>query len=263
MPSVCDRPTRPCPLSSRAWHHVAVGRGVSKAIAVAASPRQEFASGVRCALVDMAYSELPGDVEIVENDEGRFGPRSSEREVPSGVRQATPELACLVCLTYLNVWAAMARAGAALGGTSRYPPSRYTRAQYERACAELGVVRLPDSVCESLERKRFEAPKHDAETIVISQLAMNRRAGIEDERRLQCRAFEEDLNHLPWFRGLSREQYEQTCTWIGAEPAEEEQITELKVECFQQEELDGMADLPLILAKWRETGRMHERREGA
>jgi hypothetical protein len=33
------------------------------------------------------------------------------------------------------------------------------------------------------------------------------------------------------------------------------------VECFQQEKTGTTADLPLILAKWRDTGRHYERRE--
>jgi len=48
---------------------------------------------------------------------------------------------------------------------------------------------------------------------------------------------------------------------IGTEPAAEAQISSLKVECFQQEETRGRADLPLMLAKWRDTGRYHEGRE--
>ncbi|MCO6007453.1 hypothetical protein NE236_20965 [Actinoallomurus purpureus] len=212
--------------------------------------------------MDMAYSELPDDVEIVENAQGRFEPRSAERDVRIGVPKTTPEAARVACLTYLNVRAAMDRVGAAVRGTSAYPPTHYTREQYERACDELGLIRLPDSVCQSLGDVRFEPPEHDAETIIIGSLAQRRRSGLLAEERRQRRDFEKDLVRLPGFysHGLTREQYEKTCMWIGADPAPERRITALKAACYEQEEVGDMVDLPLILAKWRATGKYKERR---
>jgi hypothetical protein len=59
---------------------------------------------------------------------------------------------------------------------------------------------------------------------------------------------------MPGFRGLSRDRYEALYDLVGTEPVAEDQITSLKVECFQQEETRGTAEVPLILAKWRDTG---------
>ncbi|GAA4639690.1 hypothetical protein GCM10023196_102320 [Actinoallomurus vinaceus] len=215
--------------------------------------------------MDMAYSELPDDVEIVANEQGRFEPRSAERDVRIGVPRTTPESARVACLTYLNVRAAMDRAGAALRGAGTYPPSQYTREQYERACDELGLMRLPDSVCRSSGDVRFEPPEHDAETIVIGSLAQRRRWGLLAEERRQRQDFEKDLVRLPGFysHGLTREQYEKACAWIGADPAPERRITALKAACYEQEEIGDMVELPLILAKWRATGMYKERRESA
>ena len=212
----------------------------------------------------MTFSELPDDVVIVQNDGGQYEAKSSERSVPR-MRWATEESARLECLTYLNAWAAIEHVSALLRDTKPYRAGRYSREQYERACAELGVMRLPDSVCKSLAAGRFDASEHDAETIVIGLLATDRRAGMLAEERQQRKDFEADLGHLSGFRsrGLSREQYEKTCAWIDTEPAAEEQITDLKVKCFQQEEIADLVDLPLILAKWRATGQHHERQAGA
>jgi hypothetical protein len=210
--------------------------------------------------MDTAYSELPGDVEIVKNEHGRFEARSSERDVRM-FSQPTGELARVACLTYLNARAVLERVGESVRDEGRVATTRYTREQYERACEVAGVLPLPDTACEELEHKHFEAPRHDAETVVIGSLAMYRRAGMDAEVRRQGELFEKKLNQLPGFRGLSREQYERVCMWIGAEPAAEEKISELKVQCFQQEETQGRgaAKLPLVLAKWRDTARFHER----
>lgn len=210
----------------------------------------------------MAYSELPDDVEIAENERGQFEARSSERDVRSGPAQATAELAQVACLTFLNVRAAFERLDAAIRGNSRFAP-RYemTREQYERACDVLGAVRLPDSVCATLRNKRFEPPEHDAETIVTCGLATRRSWGLLAEERQLRQVFEKDLVRLPGFfsSGLSREQYEKTCAWVGAEPVPDDQVNDLKVKCFEQEEIADLVDLPLVLAKWRFTGMMKER----
>jgi hypothetical protein len=204
--------------------------------------------------VDLAYSALPDDVEIVENERGQFETRSSDRDVRIARPQPTPELTRVACLTYLNVRAVMERIDVDLG---------MTREQYERACDLVGVMRLPDVVCATMRKKRFEAPEHDAETIVTCELAKRRSSGIFAEDRRQRRDFAADLELLPGFsvRGLSREQYEKTCAWIGADPAPDDQIEDLKVEYYRQEEIADLVDLPLVLANWRFTGMVKERRE--
>lgn len=212
--------------------------------------------------MQLPYAELPGDVEISEDDKGGFkARRSSEPDRHLGFPQPTPELAREVALTHLNAYALLERVEDCLRGPDGRAPTYLTREQYERACAEVDVIRIPDSACRRLEYGRFEAPRYDAETIVTGSLARRRCFGILDDERRQYRDFEHDLDHRPWFRGLSRSQYETMCDLIGTEPAAEAQITSLKVDCFQQEETQGKADLPLMLAKWRDTGRAHESRE--
>lgn len=210
----------------------------------------------------LPYAELPGDIEISEDDKGGFkARRSSEPDRHLGFAQPTPELAREVALTNLNAYALLKRADDCINGPDGRAPMQLTREQYERACAEIDAMRIPDAGCRRLEYRSFEAPRYDAETIVTGSLARRRCFGILDDERRQYRDFGHDLNHRPWFRGLSRSQYETMCDLIGTEPAEEAQITPLKVDCFQQEETQGKADLPLMLAKWRDTGRAHESRE--
>jgi hypothetical protein len=64
-----------------------------------ASPRQRLVAAVRYVLVDMAYSELPDDVEI---EQGMFEARSSDRGSQVGRPQPTPELARVACLSGLS-----------------------------------------------------------------------------------------------------------------------------------------------------------------
>lgn len=212
--------------------------------------------------MQLPYAELPGDIEISEDDKGGFkARRSSEPDRHLGFPQPTPELAREVALTTLNAYTLLKRADDCLRDPHGRTPTHLTREQYERACAEVDAIRIPDAGCRRLEYKSFEAPRYDAETIVTGSLARRRCFGILADERRQYQDFGHDLGHQPWFRGLSRSQYETMCDLIGAEPAAEEQITSLKVECFQQEETQGKADLPLMLAKWRDTGRAYESRE--
>lgn len=212
--------------------------------------------------MQLPYAELPGDLEISEDGKGGFKVRrSSEPDRHLGFSQPTPEQAREVALTHLNAYALLQRADDCLRGPDGRVPGHLSREQYERACAEVDVIRIPDSGCRWLEYESFEPPRYDAETIVTGSLARRRCFGILDDERRQYRDFGHDLRHRPWFRGLSRSQYETMCALIGVEPAEEAQITSLKVDCFQQEETRGKADLPLMLAKWRDTGRAHESRE--
>jgi hypothetical protein len=214
--------------------------------------------------MDLPYRELPSDIEIVENAQGRFEAKSrTEPAERFGWSQPTPELARTACLTSFNVRAAMDRAYDSVREADTRGPAGFTQEQYERACAEVGVLRLPDSVCLSLERRSFEAPDYDAETIVTARLAEARGSAIRAEERRQRKEFERDLNALPGFRGLSRDRYEALCDLVGTEPGAEDQISALKVECSQQEETRGTAEVPLILAKWRDTGRYYERRDGS
>ncbi|GLY82009.1 hypothetical protein [Actinoallomurus iriomotensis] len=213
--------------------------------------------------VDLPYRELPDDIEIVENAQGRFEAKSrTEPTARFGWSQPTPELARTAYLTTLNVRAAMDRARDSMREADTGGPAGFTRERYERACAEVGILRLPDSVCLSLERRSFEAPDYDAETIVTARLADARGSAIRAEERRQHKEFERDLNAMPGFRGLSRDRYEALCDLVGTEPAAEDQITSLKVQCFQQEEVRGVVEVPLILAKWRDTGQYYERRDG-
>lgn len=206
----------------------------------------------------LPYRDLPDDVEISE-DNGRFeARRASEPDMHLGFPQPTPEPAREVGLAYLNTNTLLKRADDCMRGPDGWAPRHLTREQYERACAEVDVIRLPDSACRRLEYKGFQPPRYDAETIVTGSLAARRCFGILDEERRQYRDFGHDLDRRPWFNGLSRSQYETMCDLIGAEPAAEAQITSLKVDCFQQEETRGRADLPLMLAKWRDTGRCRE-----
>ncbi|GAA4483693.1 hypothetical protein GCM10023191_005720 [Actinoallomurus oryzae] len=214
--------------------------------------------------MDLPYRELPDDIEIVENAQGRFkAKRPTEPAERFGWAQPTPELARTACLTTLNVRAAMDRARDSVREADTRGPAGFTRERYERACAEVGVLRLPDNVCLSLEYRSFQAPDYDAETIVTTRLADERGAAIRAEERRQRKEFERDLKAMPGFRGLSRARYEALCDLVGTEPAAEDQISSLKVECFQQEETRGTAEVPLILAKWRDTGRYYERRDGS
>ncbi|MEV5754224.1 hypothetical protein AB0L00_40965 [Actinoallomurus sp. NPDC052308] len=124
--------------------------------------------------MDLAYDELPADVEIVENAQGALRRRArSETSGWGSVPGTTPELARVACLTYFYVRVAMDRVGAAL--------------------------------------PRFEPPDHDAETIVMGSLAERRRSGLLVEERRQRQDFEKDLVRLPGFysHGLTREQYER------------------------------------------------------
>jgi hypothetical protein len=208
--------------------------------------------------VDLPNSELPEDVEIIENDQGRFeARRRSEPSARFSFSQPTPELARLACLTNLNARAALDRVKIRLAGTDVHA---MTREQYEHACAEVGVIRLPDSVCASLESKSFDPPKYDTKMIVTGSLARYRGTAILAAERRQHQDFALDLPKTT-LHGLSRERYDMLCDLIGAEPAAEERINSLKVECFQQEKTGATADLPLILAKWRDTGRHNEQRE--
>lgn len=214
--------------------------------------------------MDLPYRELPDHIEIIENAQGRFEAKSrTEPTRRFGWSQPSPELARTVCLTTLNVRAAMDRARDSVREAGTGGPAGFTRERYELACAEVGVLRLPDSVCLSLERRSFEAPDYDAETIVTMRLADARGSTIRAEEHRQRKEFERDLNAMPGFRGLSRDRYEALCDLVGTEPAGEDQITALKVECFQQEETRGTAEVPLILAKWRDTGQYYERRDGS
>lgn len=214
---------------------------------------------LRYGVVRLLYRELPGDVEISADDNGRFKAlRASEPGAHLGLPQPTIGLAREVALTYLNTTTLLRRADDCLRDPDGRVPTHLTREQYERACAEVNVIRLPDSACRRLEYASFEPPRHDAETIVTGSLAVRRCFGIVDDERRQYRNFGRDLANRPWFNGLSRGRYETMCALIGVEPAAEAQISALKVECFQQEETKGMADLRLMLAKWRDTGRHHD-----
>lgn len=187
--------------------------------------------------VKLTYEELPSDVEVVKNDQGRFEPRSSERDVRS-VSQTTPELARVVCLAYLNVRAAGERVDECLRGTDSRVRYELMRDQYERACEEVDAIPFPDGICERLRNTSFSPPKHDLETLVVGSLARRRLSAMDMERRRQGELFERKLTSRPG-RGLSREEYERACVWIAAEPVSEGQIDELKVDCFQQEETRG------------------------
>lgn len=80
------------------------------------------------------------------------------------------------------------------------------------------------------------------------------------EERLQRQDFEKDLELLPGFRATqpAGEQYEKTCAWIDADPVPDEEVNDLKMKCFEYEEVADLVDLPPILAKWRFTGMMKE-----
>lgn len=209
----------------------------------------------------LIYTELPDDVEIVPTGRGQFTARSSERHFPMSP-QPTPELARVACLRGLNARAVLDRVDKALDGAAVWKRGQYTREQYEQACDEAEVLPLPDRVCDALWDKPFPASVDDAEALVVHTLAMRRGNDVEvdKEARRQGKLFEAGLNMR--FPKLSREQYERVCGWLGIEPAAEEQITELKVECFQEEETRGRgaARLPYVLAKWRDSGQHYARR---
>jgi hypothetical protein len=177
----------------------------------------------------LRYRELPDDIEITEDNRGRFQVRrASEPEMHLGFPQPTPELTRDVVLTYLNVRTLLRHADDCLRDADGRTPRNVTREQYEHACMQVDVIRLPDSACRRLEYKSFEAPRYDAETIVSGSLAVRRCFAILDEERRQYRDFERDLGLRPWFRGLSRSQYETMCDLTGTKPAAEAEIGSLK-----------------------------------